>query len=533
MYNIESYQEPFWAKSGNFVRGRDPLGVQNSSISVYATLLPGLTNLTLRLRYYGFYLWLLDEYLVQDKKLRNIKSDELEAHYTYIRRAELILAFVMAKTNPEELSVIGSNYVADHKEDAAKEGFYDIEHGADKEYQSEEHKVYWDYTSGALGQYYAGSLIGLGLVEQRKGRFRRTDDKGTVLANAFRNSVDVEDRKLFLDRVVEGKLYEEDIKRLSKFALNTSVEKKEEGQYYFEMLLRPDSDKIKTYTGEISHQRKESIQLFLNKLKESKDKNAWQQLPVLLYLDNLSVNRNDVSEASFGWYFYQLNEFTHYYLETIFWGLLKEMDSKEYALQHFLKHISSNSIQVCSELFRIDSDQSASKWMSSIELDTLENVSLIGGNVKSNEISEGIARGICGLLSLYKENEQKIEDLKYYAYNHQVHEKHGNALEVFQNYISSNLDLPLEQFIRKVVHTLMNEHISIAYYKMGNGEKNLLKFLIEDNYLVHIETMNPNFTNPRLKTLFNFMVDLRVIDKDGNILERGEELLSELNKSNV
>lgn len=74
---------------------------------------------------------------------------------------------------------------------------------------------------------------------------------------------------------------------------------------------------------------------------------------------------------------------------------------------------------------------------------------------------------------------------------------------------------------------------SIAYYKMGNGEKNLLKFLIEDNYLVHIETMNPNFTNPRLKTLFNFMVDLRVIDKDGNILERGEELLSELNKSNV
>ena len=47
-YNLETYKEPFWAKSGNFVRGRDPLGVQNSSISVYATLLPGMTNLTLR-----------------------------------------------------------------------------------------------------------------------------------------------------------------------------------------------------------------------------------------------------------------------------------------------------------------------------------------------------------------------------------------------------------------------------------------------------------------------------------------------------
>ena len=60
-YNLEKYKEPFWAKSGNFVRGRDPLGVQNSSISVYATLLPGMTNLTLRLRYYGMYLWLLVE----------------------------------------------------------------------------------------------------------------------------------------------------------------------------------------------------------------------------------------------------------------------------------------------------------------------------------------------------------------------------------------------------------------------------------------------------------------------------------------
>ena len=62
MYNVDSYKEPFWAKSGNFVRSRDPLGVQNSSISVYATLLPGMTNLTLRLRYYGMYLWLNDEY---------------------------------------------------------------------------------------------------------------------------------------------------------------------------------------------------------------------------------------------------------------------------------------------------------------------------------------------------------------------------------------------------------------------------------------------------------------------------------------
>ena len=62
MYNIESYKNPFWAENSGFMTGRDALGIQNSSIATYSRLLPGLTNLTLRLRYYGFYLWLLKTY---------------------------------------------------------------------------------------------------------------------------------------------------------------------------------------------------------------------------------------------------------------------------------------------------------------------------------------------------------------------------------------------------------------------------------------------------------------------------------------
>lgn len=62
MYDTESYKQPFWAENSGFMTGRDPLGIQNSSISLYAALLPGMTNLTLRIRYYGLYCWLLKEY---------------------------------------------------------------------------------------------------------------------------------------------------------------------------------------------------------------------------------------------------------------------------------------------------------------------------------------------------------------------------------------------------------------------------------------------------------------------------------------
>ena len=42
--------------------GLDPLGLQITSEATYAALLPGVTNLTNRIRYYGFYCWLLDFY---------------------------------------------------------------------------------------------------------------------------------------------------------------------------------------------------------------------------------------------------------------------------------------------------------------------------------------------------------------------------------------------------------------------------------------------------------------------------------------
>lgn len=42
--------------------GLDPLGMQNSSVNLYQSLLPGISNVTLRMRYYGLYAWLAQRY---------------------------------------------------------------------------------------------------------------------------------------------------------------------------------------------------------------------------------------------------------------------------------------------------------------------------------------------------------------------------------------------------------------------------------------------------------------------------------------
>ena len=76
--------------------------------------------------------------------------------------------------------------------------------------------------------------------------------------------------------------------------------------------------------------------------------------------------------------------------------------------------------------------------------------------------------------------------------------------------------------------TIINDHIATAYRKMGNGESNLVKIVVEDGMIGHIQTMDPRFTNPRLRTLQNFLTDLGFISSTGQITESGSELIEEI-----
>ena len=62
--------------------GLDPLGMQAGSIALYQTLLPGLSNVTNRMRYYGLYVWLAEHYARHDRRASR------KAWQRMLRRAE-------------------------------------------------------------------------------------------------------------------------------------------------------------------------------------------------------------------------------------------------------------------------------------------------------------------------------------------------------------------------------------------------------------------------------------------------------------
>lgn len=520
MYTADIYRQPFWAENSGFMTGRDPLGIQNSSITVYGRLLPGMTNLTLRLRYYGLYCWLLKEY---DKLPEGKSKKNLEYQYNFIRRAELTIAFIMLKLDPNQMSIIGSDYSTRNINQINELGYYDIWKGADKFKETKKGSVYWDFTSGALGQYYAGSLLSLDLIEQVD-RFFHIRPRGMELAMAFEKSIQPTSQAEFLKVIETGVLTSDDINNLQEFAINRIAKGDDEWLYYINLLLENDGEKFKTSDGKLSSKRKDSINLFLDYLDQKPLGLSFQAKQYKIIESGEIPN-----EASIGWYYYFINEAIHYCIETIFWAMLVELDGKNVPLQQFIDQIVEVVLQQTKSEFDFNESDTIFSILSTLNpTDLITELEFLEKLTKSTVNSKvALGNSFKLIFQIYINIEEKMGLITEFEKLNYLGNQKGIISEYSQALIIDSLDIKFEQYLDKVVKYVINDHISTAYRKMGNGEANLLKFIIEEGNIGHIQTMSPKFTNPRLRTLHNFLVDLGYIDKDGCLTEDGKEFLTQ------
>src|SRR5438094_8117270 len=75
-----------WVEPAKPIRGLDHLGVQAPCIALYAQLLPGITNVTDRARYYSFYPWLIRSF---DQRYGD---HSMVSFQRVLRRAECLFA---------------------------------------------------------------------------------------------------------------------------------------------------------------------------------------------------------------------------------------------------------------------------------------------------------------------------------------------------------------------------------------------------------------------------------------------------------
>lgn len=512
MYSAKEPIAPFWSENGGFIRGRDPLGIQNSSITVYGRLLPGMTNLTGRIRYYSFYCWLLDEY---DRLPSGIEKENHFAQYRFIRRAELLMAFLMIIKEPNVTNVPGSNYATRHKADDT----YSLIDGADKPGK----ELYWDYSSGALGQYYAGSLITLGLIELTKGYFLIKPD-GRKLAEAFRSSVPTRERDYFLEIIRKGSSVLGDFDKIMSFRLTAINTSGKEWLLLRDILLGEDGANFITRDGNSSSKRVQTIKLYLE-FKSAED--PIYEFP--LWVFNGISQDTDPNSSKFGWFYYYLNEAVHYALSSVFWAFLFNINGAIQEFHSYLENFESKILEDSESILGFNGEDTLSTIVGSIEMKSIpDKLSEIKNAVKKEKSYTAVCESLSMLFLIYNFIQPYKEPIKAFEINNYIDYQKGNLSEHLHLYVEKNLGASYREYVDRVVKTLINDHMDTAYRKMGNGDANLLKFLIEDHCIIHIETIEPRGTTPRIQSLHNFILDLGLIDTEEKLTELGSDLLDRL-----
>jgi hypothetical protein len=80
--------ETSWVQPPQSIGGLDHLGTQAPCVLIYGQLLPGITNVTDRARYYSFYPWLIWSY-----DLRYSKDDPVR-FVEFFRRADCLFTLI-------------------------------------------------------------------------------------------------------------------------------------------------------------------------------------------------------------------------------------------------------------------------------------------------------------------------------------------------------------------------------------------------------------------------------------------------------
>ena len=519
--NTGQWKAPFWGASKKFITGLDMLGMQNASIATYAVLLPGLTNLTRRIRYYGFYMWLLEQYA----KTKGIVS--VLEFQRFMRRGELILAFVMAHNQTEEFGVVGSLYA--RKWLQADMDPIDIAAGADRGNDN----IYWQYSSGAFGQYYQGALSSMGLIapsENESRIFVCTPDYGRKLAGLFENTIDETTREIYLEAIDRGTVSREELSALGKeFSLTSIQPLSKEWEFYIEMLFGKDYPTIETIAGHNTF-RLETILLYMEYLKNPKQFEIAGTFPRSFHYRQWDVKPFMDYTACMGWYYYSLNEFAQYALGMILWAFLVELDRQgSIPLPEMVNTFTDLSHSALLESLEINknlSDLSFQEFSNDLYQQGFIPVFYTNemGQTGNKVIFEKVVHAMKVLALIYQHDKQQLTKLQADSRKHGMY-RNGDVTELF-SWIQKNEHHNLHTFLRKLLlQQIINRHIEVAMRKMRNRNENTLKFILDDNILKPVSIVEPIWTSPRINTLHQFLIDLKLVE--GNTLTNlGRQLLA-------
>ena len=315
---------------------------------------------------------------------------------------------------------------------------------------------------------------------------------------------------------------------LKNFSLVGIQQGSDEWRFYIDMLFGPDTFMERTAT----FYRRDSLRLLLTYYQQGGDNTGVKGMPFLLYELRGLDGTPDATDTSIGWFYYAASERIHFALESIFSGLLVCIQKEILPFEEVVSRVTDSYIKNLKEYYSDDDDVDLFTLGDLVASVVKEDIDYTEGMVNSSsfeDVGDFIVHAIEYLVITYQEVIGYTNLWREFSQKTATDGKNGNAMEWIV-YFSKRLEMRLDRLVAELLRRLVNDHLYISYSKMGNGDVQVNKLLIEDNCLIHINNVDPQWTSPRLGAATNFLRDLGLIESQAGeqvwVSEEGLRILN-------
>lgn len=502
---------PFFNKTADLKVGLNQLGLRNASEALFTSLLPGLNNVSNRIRYYSFYCWLICEFY------KNKESFTDKEFNKYIRYSEYLLALIHSKGEGVD-GIPGITYALKIRSQGLSE--IDLQSGTyDSQGNTRDH-TYWANSGGVLKQYYSSSLKDIAILKENKDKnsiLNISKEEGLVngqmLAESFAKNVGKDGPK-FLNIVRQGKVSVEELNSLeSSFNMRKFPQKSNERELIIELLLQKD---YPASEPKFSY-RKATIYHYLKHFSLNGTKDSFSRH---MYDEFLGGHSDD--DCVLGWYRYYLNDNWQYQSSVIFVALLNQL-SKKSDWQDASTAAEEFVLSIINDLGVNYKKASLKEVCNSIEIKDIE-FKLQRGNLDTEA-----APALVNLLMMYNTNKDARSKRPDYieAFPYAVNSDFCAFMDGIDNSLETNFYEWLKDYIlKKIIYT----HYQVALRKYLQTGIASQKFIYENGMIRFLNGSEATHTSPRIDTLNDFVSDLELINDKG-ITDKGIQLLKELEET--
>ncbi|NNM76495.1 hypothetical protein HJG53_06210 [Sphingomonas sp. ID1715] len=474
---------------------------------LYTDLLPGLTNVTNRLRYFSFYCWVVRQF---ELHRHTFKEDEWSI---FIRRAEAVYALAcQVGDSVNALGMAGSLWAARHIDVGDAFDFTEWTDGPGQDNQ------YLKASRGNFGQFYVASMQQMGMLMPTRERIQAvTPDHGLELAHAFGSACPDACERL-LAAIETGKVSHDDCIAISEEAHPAYLNSDSQEATLLLRYLRGERPDDPTAPA-----RRATLWNVLNIVERTGTEDADELRRELYVQDNIGTVAEESLTANLtGWRAYFVNELCHIALEVLLNALTYLINATAGSNPDALsREIASKALRKVDAVTSLTAAADARR-LGSLAHEHDTGVELAELAAAAEEPNKSQLRSAVDLLfSLWRRWGSDVAIGRILA---DATTAGRSAAGIFQLLDAMAKRPALDALAALMRRFIIGNHLLIAGEKLAGGTYTY-RFIVDESSLVDGIPAEYTFTNPRIGNLITFAYDGGLLDEDGDVAPAGKALL--------